>query len=129
MDLTSKTILAIDDSPVFLGLLTKMLNKANISILTASNGVEGCDLFKKHQKEIDLVITDIVMPEKEGLATIQEILSHSPFTKIIAVSSMNEEYLNWATTMGAIMALKKPLDKYSLEKIIACLHSKSLSTK
>jgi YesN/AraC family two-component response regulator len=129
MDLTDKTILAIDDSPVFLGLLTKMLNKANVSILTAADGNEGCDLFREHQKNIDLVITDIVMPEKEGIATIQDILSISPFTKIVAVSSMNEEYLNWAIAMGATMALKKPLDKSSIEKILECLHGKKLSAK
>ena len=64
-------ILIIDDEPHILLMLKKMLERVGYEIEIATSGIEGIKLFKESGP--DLVITDIIMPEKEGLETIREM--------------------------------------------------------
>ena len=77
-------ILIIDDEPTILLMLKKMLERSGYVVDMAINGKEGMELFAKFPA--DLIITDIVMPEKEGLETIREIKKDHPHVKIIAIS-------------------------------------------
>ena len=77
-------IYVFDDEPSILLMIKKMLEKAGHSVDIALNGREGMELFKKSMP--DLLITDIIMPEKEGLETIFELRSKYPKLKIIAIS-------------------------------------------
>ncbi|HER08854.1 MAG TPA: response regulator [Bacteroides sp.] len=103
-------ILIIDDEPYILMMLKKMLEKAGYETDLASNGKEGMDLFKKDPS--DLVITDIIMPEKEGLETIREMKRIHPHLKIIAMSGGGkisaENYLETASIFGATRIIEKP---------------------
>ena len=78
-----------------------------------SNGVEGLSLFRNSPS--DLVITDIIMPEKEGLETIREMKRMSPELKIIAMSGGGkisaENYLGTAKIFGASKLLEKPFTR------------------
>ena len=106
-------ILIIDDEPNILLMLKKMLEKAGYEIDLASNGVEGLSLFRNSPS--DLVITDIIMPEKEGLETIREMKRMSPELKIIAMSGGGkisaENYLGTAKIFGASKLLEKPFTR------------------
>ncbi len=106
------SILVIDDDEQILILLKSMLKRQGHEIVTANNGEEGIKLFR--QKPTDLVITDLVMPEKEGIETIIELKKDFPDVKIIAVSgggiNVAENYLDVASDFGADMAFAKPLD-------------------
>jgi DNA-binding response OmpR family regulator len=103
-------ILVIDDEPAILLMLKKMLEKAGHEVDTASNGNEGIILFEKNKH--DLLITDIIMPEKEGMETIIELRKKYPGLKIIAISGggrINPEgYLPGAKLLGANMIFQKP---------------------
>jgi CheY-like chemotaxis protein len=78
------TILVIDDDAT-VRLSAKMaLEDAGHHVEDAANGAEG--MFRLHANPVDLVVTDIFMPEKEGLETIDEIKQKYPGTKIIAIS-------------------------------------------
>ncbi len=105
-------ILIIDDEAAIATMLRKMVEKTGHEARTATNGIEGLILFDSFKP--DLLITDIVMPEKEGLELIFELRRKSPNLKIIAISGggrfQYEGYLNSAKHLGADKVYQKPLD-------------------
>lgn len=111
-----KKVLIIDDEPYILLMLKKMLEKAGYEVDMASNGKEGLDLFEKHAA--DLVITDIIMPDKEGLEIILEMKKQRPDLKIIAISGGGrispESYLECAKHFGASRVFQKPFKQKEL---------------
>ena len=106
-------ILIVDDEPHILLMLKKMLEPSGYEIDLAANGNEGIELFRKSQA--DLVITDIIMPEKEGLETIREMRRIRPNLKIIAMSGGGkvsaDNYLEIAKIFGASKLISKPFTK------------------
>ena len=106
-------ILVFDDEPSILLMIKKMLEKAGHDVDIAHNGKEGMLLFDKNKP--DLLITDIIMPEKEGLETIFELRRMYPDLKIIAISGGGrigpDGYLPGAKLLGANMVFQKPLDQ------------------
>jgi DNA-binding response OmpR family regulator len=105
-----KRILVIDDDPQIRKILREALEWAEYEVIEAANGKTGTKLFREMSP--DLIITDLVMPEKEGIETIIEIRRHSPDAKIIAISGGGrigpEGYLNLALNLGAQRAFEKP---------------------
>ena len=108
-----RRILIIDDDHQILLMIKKMLERAGFEVDLASNGNEGIELIKK--VSVDLVITDIIMPEKEGLETIREMKRLCPDLKIIAMSGGGkvsaDNYLNTAKIFGASKIMAKPFSQ------------------
>jgi len=120
-------ILVFDDEPSILLMIKKMLEKAGHEVDLALNGREGMELLEINKP--DLVITDIIMPEKEGLETIIELRKRYPELKIIAISGGGrfgpEGYLPGAKLLGADLVFQKPLDqKEFLEAVSKLLNEK-----
>ena len=109
-------ILIIDDDPHILDLYKRMLEAEGHLVATASNGQEGIDIFRNDQAE--LVITDMVMPVKDGIKTIIELEKEFPNTKIIAISGGGiiepDRYLSLAKCIGIKQTLTKPIAKEQL---------------
>jgi YesN/AraC family two-component response regulator len=125
-------ILIIDDETAISIMLKKMVEKAGYEAMTAENGNEGLELFGSFKP--DLLITDIVMPEKEGLELIFELRRKNPKLKIIAISGggrfQYEGYLNSAKHLGANKIFQKPLDlKELMSSISELLSNKELGGK
>jgi len=122
-----KKILVIDDEPHILLMLKKMLERAGYEIDIASNGMEGLELFKK--SPTDLVITDIIMPEKEGLETIREMKRLQSGLKIIAMSGGGkitaDNYLQTAKFFGASRILEKPFTQQQMVEAVKDLTGES----
>jgi len=122
-----KKILVIDDEPHILRMLKKMLERAGYEIDIASNGMEGLELFKKYPT--DLVITDIIMPEKEGLETIREMKRIQSGLKIIAMSGGGkitaDNYLQTAKLFGASRILEKPFTQQQMVAAVKELTNES----
>lgn len=106
----NKKVLVIDDDAKITRVLDLKLRKAGYQVIVAANGEAGLHLFKAQQP--DMVITDILMPGKEGLETIMELRRDFPEVKIIAMSGGGhvgaEEYLDLAKKFGAQYAFTKP---------------------
>ncbi len=104
-------ILVIDDDEAIRHLYSEVLEREGYEVHTAEDGAVGIRLFEEHF--FDLVVTDIVMPEKEGLETIQALLRMRPGLKILAVSGGGVGnpfcYLAIAKQFGAASALVKPV--------------------
>jgi DNA-binding response OmpR family regulator len=116
-------ILVLDDEPSILLMIKKMLEKAGYEVIIASNGKEGMRLFDSEKP--DMVITDIIMPEKEGLETIFELRRMHPDLKIIAISGGGrispDGYLPGAKLLGANMVFQKPLVQKEFLAAVASL--------
>jgi DNA-binding response OmpR family regulator len=111
-----KRILVIDDEPTTLDLLHRVLSLKGYDVSTARNGQEGVELFQQHPS--DLVITDMVMPIKDGLQTILDLRSDVPELPVIAISGggtiSKERYLAIAAYLDKVVTIAKP---FSLEEI------------
>ncbi len=103
-------ILLIDDDDSLRTMLRLTLSHFGHTVIEARNGKEGLDLFPN--AGADLVITDIVMPEKEGIEVLMVLLKVKPTVKIIAMSGGGRgsaaDYLRIASQLGAAKVLTKP---------------------
>ena len=126
-------ILIVDDDEEIRILLSEILRQAGHTVLTANNGQTGLETIKT--KNIDLVITDIFMPEMDGIDLLVSILNTYPNSKIIAISgghkAMNAQLtLKMAQSFGAVDVITKPFQANVLiNKIERALHSMDIRTK
>jgi len=113
-------ILIIEDEVQVRKLTRQMLELEGFEVLEASDGDSGLRTFK--QNDIDLIITDIIMPGKEGIETILELKREHPDTKIIAMSGGGrmgpDGYLELARKFGADHTFSKPFDRQELVQAV-----------
>jgi two-component system, chemotaxis family, chemotaxis protein CheY len=116
-------ILLIDDNDEMRRTLRRVLEQGEHEVLEASNGRIGVQLFREHAPA--LVITDILMPEQEGIETILEIRRIAPSTRIVAISGSQAlgriDFLDAAQQLGADLTLRKPIRATELLKAVAGL--------
>ena len=106
-------ILIVDDEEMDRLLCRVSLEDAGHHLLFAPSGAKALAAFQK--KDIDLVITDLVMPKANGLLLIQQLREEDEQALIIAVSGGNPEQLARAREMGAVRTMAKP---YSPEDLL-----------
>jgi len=113
-------ILVIDDDELTRSMICHALKKAGFEVLEAANGNDGVQKAKDDKP--DLVVTDILMPDKEGIETILEIQALDRNIKIVAMSgggaTKNMTFLEMAKKAGAKYTLSKPFKPSVLLEII-----------
>ena len=113
-------IIIIDDDAQFRKMLQQMLERAGYEVAAAADGRQGEQLYR--QQPAALVITDIFMPEKEGIETIKDLKHEFPDVKIIAISGGGRNngmrYLKHAERFGAERILEKPFERQELLQAI-----------
>jgi len=113
-------ILVVDDEEGARLALRRMLESAGYRVLEAPNGRVALNLC--HSRHVDLVITDIFMPEQEGMETIRALRREFPGVKVVAVSGKaSEVYMKTAKLLGAEATLEKPLRMESLLETVRSL--------
>ena len=104
------TILVIDDDVEVREFLVTVLERAGHLVKAACNGREAVTMFEAEPAQV--VITDIIMPEKDGIETILDLRRDHPDLKVIAISgggrTTPENYLHSARLLGADRAMRKP---------------------
>ena len=104
------SILLVDDDDQFRTMLSEVLTRAGYQVQEASDGRQAITLYAS--QPTDLVVTDLVMPEKEGLEMIVEFKRLYPEGRIIAISGGgrcgSEENMKMAKALGAQRVLAKP---------------------
>jgi DNA-binding response OmpR family regulator len=112
-------VLIIDDDPALLRLMAMAFQAAGFGVVSADNGRKGVRMAGAHRP--DLVVTDIVMPDIEGIGAIRAIKQGVRPPKVIAISgagrSRGADYLSWAKHLGADEVLAKPFRMAELMKI------------
>ncbi len=121
------TILVIDDDPQVCDVLEQVLQGEGHLVKSALNGEEGICLYRQYLPE--LILLDILMPEKEGLETILDLRREFPNVLVIAMSAASEgakiDLLEMAQRLGAQYRMTKP---FQLQTVID-LVNKALSQK
>jgi CheY-like chemotaxis protein len=117
-----RTVLVVEDDPDLLKLMTTAFARAGFKAYSARNGRLGVQLLRALKP--DLMVTDIVMPEKEGIATIIEAKAAAPATAVIAISGggaygRSDNFLQWAEELGADEAMAKP---FPMSQLLAAAH-------
>lgn len=109
-------ILVVDDDAQVLELVSEMLKLEGHAVTAVTNGLEASEEF--HSSHFDLVITDLIMPEQEGLETICEMRKSTQTLPIIAISGGGRigaaDYLASAAQLGANATLAKPFKRNEL---------------
>jgi CheY-like chemotaxis protein len=107
---TPSRILLVDDDDAIRELLELVLQRKGLQVVKACDGREALSLYKK--QEFDLVVTDLIMPDKEGIETILEIRAMKRPIRILAISGGGRVdqsmHLNLARSVGADRVLAKP---------------------
>jgi len=113
-------ILIIDDEPQIRSMLKLMLERDGYEVAEAPDGIEGIKIYR--QNPADLIITDLIMPNKDGIGTIIDLKKEFPDVKIIAMSggglNKPQGYLKGAKKLGAACTLTKPIDRNEMLKAI-----------
>jgi DNA-binding NtrC family response regulator len=117
------TLLVIDDSKETVAGLNSFLSQ-KYDVFTAFNGLDGLKAFETNEAEIDLVITDLVMPEISGVGVISIIKKKYPGTPVIAITGWGEHPGALATEAEADLVLDKPFELADLERHVTELLAK-----
>lgn len=107
-----KRILIIDDNLLIRKQIRFILRDEDFDIEEAENGIQGLEMIK--QETYDLIVTDIIMPEMEGLELILRLKRDFPKIKIIAISGGKPYYLYMAKKFGVQNVFTKPIDHQKL---------------
>jgi len=130
------SILIVDDEEDIRDALSMVLESAGYDVKVASNGNEAVEL--QREQPADLIITDIIMPQKDGVSTIKEIRQAFPGIRIIAISGgggvqpveyvpeaiTTTAYLAAAKEAGADRVFTKPFEREDLIKAVDELFAK-----
>ncbi len=117
-DLKDLRILVIDDEEQIINYVKYVLDKEGCMVSRAANGKEAIEKFST--AEFDIVITDIAMPEKDGIDTIIEMRQLNPPVAIVAMSgvSSSDKLLRLATAFDADVTIKKP---FTVDELVAAV--------
>ena len=114
-------VLVIDDDHLVRRTISRILQTGGYQVALAEDGAKGVAKFRSERP--DLVITDIIMPEQEGIETIIQLLRDNPTARIIAVSGGGRlgsmDFLTVANKLGAAATLRKPFEPAELLGCVA----------
>jgi len=114
-------ILVIENDSALRAVVRQFLDEAGHDILEAEDGAAGMALFRADP--VDLIITDLLMPNKEGIETILDLRRQAPDVRIIAMSGAEQaggvDLLGYARKLGASHSLKKPFRRRALLDAVA----------
>ncbi len=117
---SGELVLVVDDEITVRQIIKQTLEAFGYRVLLAADGVEASSLFTAHQSDIAAVLTDMMMPVMDGLATIQVLMRINPQVRIIAASGLSvKDMVAKATRAGVKHFLPKPYSAETLLKILA----------
>jgi len=119
-----RRVLVVDDEPALLKAITLILEEAGFQVFTAANGHEAGK--KASEQQIDLLITDLGMPEEDGIELVRRMKAEGHDLKIIAMSgTFGPDLLTIARHLGADATLGKPMKASQLLDCIQNLEIKA----
>jgi two-component system cell cycle sensor histidine kinase/response regulator CckA len=111
----NETILVVEDEPVLRDLARLILKEQGYRVLEAASGVEALRVWQDERRGIDLLLTDMVMPEgMSGRELADKLKTDKPSLKVICVSGYNVEEVN----QPGVVFLQKPYTRLSLARVV-----------
>jgi two-component system, cell cycle sensor histidine kinase and response regulator CckA len=115
----NETILLVDDEDFIRDIGSKALNRSGYHVITASDGQEALDVYRREGDKISLVILDLIMPEMDGKKCLNRILEINPKAKVLMASGYSEHGpSNASITEGAVGFVVKPYDIRKLRQTV-----------
>lgn len=109
------TILLAEDEPALRALVGRVLTSAGFRVLAAPDGAEAALLWHRHAHEIDLILTDIVMPHLSGRGLVQQIMRVRPDVKVLYMSGFTADAtMHLKVAANAINFIEKPFSPAAL---------------
>lgn len=116
-DPMKRRVLIVDDEPQIRDMLREWLTRSGYEVSDAPDGKQAIEILRK--QSFDVVVADILMPEKDGLEVIMYLQRESPLTKCVAISSpSNRVFLQSAQLLGATKVVEKPFTGAEVETAI-----------
>lgn len=112
------TILLVEDEAPVSTMIATMLNRAGYRVLSAATPGEACALFDQHGNDVDLLVTDVVMPEMNGPALAQRLITSRPDLCVLFVSGYSDALPAGAAATGRVAYLAKPFPPRDLVKAV-----------
>ncbi len=110
-----ETILVVDDEPSVRNILRKVLTRMNFTVLTASDGTSALQEVAVHGTDVRAVITDLHMPQLDGMAFVRVLRGHMPKAAVVVVSGLiGEETREQFAALGVRAILDKPFEHAAL---------------
>ena len=115
----TETILLVDDEDVVRELAMRILNRFGYEVITANNGKEALETYKREGERISLVILDLIMPEMDGRQCLVEILRVNPNIKVLIATGHSENGATYShRESGARGFVEKPYNQKILLKLV-----------
>ena len=89
-----KVILVVDDEPLIALITAKILTQTGLKVIVAADGEAGLRAFLAHSQEIDLILTDVVLPVMDGITMVKEIRKSQPEARVLLMSGYPQRILS-----------------------------------
>ncbi len=109
-------VLIIDDTEEVLNAICKYFVQKKYNVLSASNGLDGLKVIEAEQDSLDIIITDLVLPNISGVAVISIVKKKYPNLPVIAITGWGEHPESLAKEARADLVMEKPFKLPQLEK-------------
>jgi two-component system, cell cycle sensor histidine kinase and response regulator CckA len=112
--LVRRTVLVIDDDPLFLEAICRVLQEAGFAVLKSSTGPKGLNMLRYGGSEIQLVLLDYHMPQLDGSATLQFARKLNPHVKVVGLTGVDTRLLPASYREGVAAVVRKPFQSSEL---------------
>ena len=117
-------VLIIDDTEEVLSALCKFFRQKGYNVLSASNGLDGLKIIENEKEALDIIITDLVLPNISGVAVISIVKKKFPHLPVIAITGWGEHPEALAKEAKADLVMEKPFKLPELEQAVQALLNK-----
>ena len=111
---TARSVLIVDDSPAIRSVVVGVLRQHGYTAYEAESGLAALAEMQRHKTEIGLVLSDVVMPDMDGLTLAQQLRKQMPKLPIILLSMHINEDTHWVTEEANFSFLPKPFESKQL---------------
>lgn len=112
-------VLVVEDDPAVLNVVTSLLEKLNYQILSATNGQEALAVYRANTARIAVVLTDLVMPEMDGIGLFQALQAEDPPVNVVVMSGYpQQEPIEALLAQGIISWVPKPPQRNELAQAL-----------
>ncbi|MCH7720885.1 MAG: response regulator [Planctomycetes bacterium] len=112
------TVLVVDDEPLIREVTSRVLERAGLTVLSAATGDQACELFRRHDRAIDLVFLDMDLAGECGSAVLRALRRIDPDVRVVLVSGSSGEVLTETHPHGCHAFVRKPFDGPALQRAI-----------
>jgi CheY-like chemotaxis protein len=118
---SQKTVLVVDDDPAMLRIIDMILRRTGVRVKQAISGPAALEILRQQNTDVDLVISDVLMPDMEGSELMQQAQKERPNCQFLFCSGYAERIDEFANSEGEVPTLAKPFSPDQLRAVVTKL--------